>query len=90
MQDFIEESALEAQAKTRDCEHGMFQLGKKEEYKLFEQWMHSKVRTCRKKLDAKETDDWQTIGFLRGQIFMIKEIVKLMTTDPSKGLVNKK
>ncbi len=43
--------------------------------------MQSKTKAARRHLDAKQTNDWQDVGFYRGHIFLMRLIYRLITRD---------
>jgi hypothetical protein len=43
--------------------------------------MQSKTKAARRHLDAKQTDDWQDVGFYRGHIFLMRLLYRLITKE---------
>jgi hypothetical protein len=43
--------------------------------------MQSKTKAARRHLDAKQTNDWQDVGFYRGHIFLMRLLYRMITRD---------
>ena len=62
----------------------LYELGKYPQAEALLAWVEHKATAAWRKLDDRHVADWQDIGFYRGQVYLCKELRKLITENPNK------
>lgn len=62
----------------------LLKLSQYPEFKALKDVFEYKVKSARRKLDAKQTNDWQDVGFYRGFIGLIKYIYIIFAEAPEE------